>query len=77
MIVVLRDLFMISVMRPLVSVSVFLEHTGDSVSVVCPDTGAFPTVDPVPATVTLSSAMPTPDSVSPAETTPLDTTVRG
>lgn len=68
---------MISVMRPLVSVTVFLERMGDSVIAVCPDTGASPTVGPVPATDTLSTATPTPDSVCPAGTTPLDTTVRG
>lgn len=76
-IVVLRDPFMISVVRPLVSVSVFLERLGGSVIAVCPDTGASPTVGPVPATVTLSSVTPTLDSVCPAENTPPDTTVRG
>lgn len=76
-IAVQKGLFIVSAMKALVNVSVFMRHMGGSVTVVCLDTGASLIVAPAPAMATLRSATPTLDSASPAGTTPLATTARG
>lgn len=66
-----------SAMRLLASVLVSPGHTAVSVTTVCRDTGASPTVAPAPAMATLSSVTPTLENAWSAENRPPGTTVRG